>query len=246
VDFLLTATVPIVVMAYFGGLFWIASRERFLRRRRLLQLSSAYRLLDDLTPDEMEDLAAELFRMRGYVVTENRRPDLFDGGVDFELAKDRKTWLVQVKHWRNEVSVKEARELWGIVASESAAGAKLIGTSGFSPGAREFAEGKDFQLIDGNEFMKMTKEQFHGTAGTPASIEQPPNDGVLSQEFSRRLAGLPRPACRLCGKPMVLVTGLRDGSIAHQFWGCSSYPKCDGTRRFVFPYAPLSAEPGHR
>src|SRR5438105_12695714 len=103
----------------------------------------------------MADVAAELYSYQGYVITENKRPALPDGGVDFEVAQRGKTWLVQVKHWRQEVGVKEARELWGIVASERAAGGILIGTSGFSPMAREFAQGKDLTLVDGPQFVRL-------------------------------------------------------------------------------------------
>src|SRR5205807_8183266 len=80
IDVFLTALVPLVVVAFFGGLFWLSTRERLLRRRRLLQVSTAHQLLA-LMPDEMADVAAELYRLQGYVITENKRPDLPDGGV---------------------------------------------------------------------------------------------------------------------------------------------------------------------
>ncbi len=156
-DVVLKVLIPILLVTFFGGLFWLSSRDRLLRHRRLAQTSTAHRLMM-LMPDEMADIAAELYRMRGYAVTENKRPDLEDGGVDFEVSRDGKTWLVQVKHWRQEVTVKEARELWGIVASEGAAGGILIGTSGFTSPAWEFAEEKDLALIDGPEFLKLRSE----------------------------------------------------------------------------------------
>jgi hypothetical protein len=77
---------PLLLIVFFVGLFWVASRERLLRRRRLQQASSMYRLLG-LMPDDMADMATELFRLEGYLVTENKRPDEADGGVDFEIAK---------------------------------------------------------------------------------------------------------------------------------------------------------------
>ena len=176
-------------------------------------------------------MAAELYRLQGYAVTENKRPDLNDGGVDFDISKRGKTWLVQVKHWRQEVSVKEARELWGIVASEGAAGGILIGTSGFSPPAWEFAEGKDLSLIDGPRFLKLRSE----LPALKGSIEVPA-DVMVTVGFLRHFAGVHRPVCPKCGKPMVLVTRLEDTVVVHQFWGCKTYPTCDGTRRFAFPY----------
>ncbi len=231
-DIVLNVLIPVVLLPFFGGLFWLSSRDRLLRQRRLEQASTAQRLMA-LMPDEMADIAAEMYRLQGYGVTENKRPDLEDGGVDFEVAKGGKTWLVQVKHWRQEVTVKEARELWGIVASENAAGGILIGTSGFTSRAREFAEAKDLVLMDGPEFLKLR-------SGLP-TLERSADgaaDPMVSQGFVDHLAGVHRPACPNCRKPMVLVTRLEDAQVAHQFWGCSAYPACDGTRRFAFPYLP--------
>ena len=37
-------------------------------------------------------------------------------------------------------------------------------------------------------------------------------------------------ACPLCGKPMVLRTARKGGRAGSQFWGCSGYPECKGTR----------------
>jgi restriction system protein len=231
-NFLLTALIPIVVVLFSGGLFWLSSRERLLRRRRLSQVSTAYKLWA-LMPNEMEDIATELFRLQGYMVTENKRPDLADGGVDFEIVKQSKTWLVQVKHWRQEVTVREARELWGLVASEGAAGGVLIGTSGFSTTAREFADGKDLRLIDGAEFMRLRSQLSEMQHADPGDT-----DPLVSDGFERYLATLNRPACPTCGKPMILVTRLQDTVIAYQLWGCRTYPNCQGTRRFTFPYLP--------
>ena len=237
-DFLLIAVIPVVLVGFFGGLFWLSSRDRLLRQRRLAQVSTSHRLWL-LMPDEMADIAAELFRLQGYSVTENKRPDLADGGVDFEVSRQGKTRLVQVKHWRQEVPVNEARELWGIVASEGAAGGILIGTSGFSKGAREFAQGKDLALIDGPEFMRLRSRLPSSAPSVDVDA-----DPMVSEGFVAHLAALHRPACPKCGKPMVLVTRLEDGAIVRQFWGCKAYPDCDGSRRFAFPYTPQWT--GHR
>jgi restriction system protein len=228
----MTAAMALAVLLFSGGLFLLASRERLLRRRVLSRVTTAYKLLG-LMPDEMEDVATELFRLQGYMVTENKWPAEEDGGVDFEISKEGKTWLVQVKHWRQQVGVREARELWGLVASEGAAGAVLIGTSGFSEYTREFASGKDFRLIDGSEFMNLRSQlnEFHST-----QIDD--TDPLISEGFARYFATLKRPPCPICEKPMVLVTRLEDTAIAYQLWGCRSIPKCSGTRRFVFAYQP--------
>ena len=45
------------------------------------------------------------------------------------------------------------------------------------------------------------------------------------------------PNCPLCGKPMALRTARKGQRAGSQFWGCSGYPKCKGTR-------PLEASDG--
>jgi restriction system protein len=238
-NLVVTGLGPVLLVVFFGGLFWLSYRERLLRQRRLAQASTAHRLWA-LMPDEMADLGAELFRLQGYVVTENKRPDLADGGVDFEIAKHSKTWLVQVKHWRQEVGVREVRELWGIVASEGAAGGVLIGTSGFTAQGREFAASKDLKLIDGPEFLRLRSEVVTIPPGAASD-----RDPLVSEDFALHLGTLHRPTCPECGKPMVVVTRLEDTAIAYQLWGCKSYPACKGTRRFVFPFLPAAEQHGN-
>lgn len=38
------------------------------------------------------------------------------------------------------------------------------------------------------------------------------------------------PNCPLCGKPMALRTARKGPRAGSQFWGCSGYPECKGTR----------------
>ena len=41
----------------------------------------------------------------------------------------------------------------------------------------------------------------------------------------------PCPSCPLCGKPMVRRTTRKGVQTGSQFWGCTGYPECRGTRR---------------
>lgn len=45
-----------------------------------------------------------------------------------------------------------------------------------------------------------------------------------------RAAAEGAPACPQCGKPMLRRTIQRGSRQGQQFWGCSDYPKCNGTR----------------
>lgn len=59
------------------------------------------------------------------------------------------------------------------------------------------------------------------------------------QKQQERLAALAAaaPACPQCGKPMALRTARKGQRAGSQFWGCSGYPECKGTR-------PLEASDG--
>ena len=39
------------------------------------------------------------------------------------------------------------------------------------------------------------------------------------------------PACPICGKPMMLRTARKGPQAGSQFWGCSGYPECKGTKK---------------
>ena len=43
------------------------------------------------------------------------------------------------------------------------------------------------------------------------------------------------PACPQCGKPMALRTARKGPRTGSQFWGCSGYPECKGTRALDGP-----------
>jgi restriction system protein len=55
--------------------------------------------------------------------------------------------LVQCKAHRSYVSPGAVRDLYGTLLHEHADQAWLVTTSGFHPGAREFAKGKPMRLI---------------------------------------------------------------------------------------------------
>jgi four helix bundle suffix protein len=43
------------------------------------------------------------------------------------------------------------------------------------------------------------------------------------------------PVCPLCGKPMALRTARKGTHAGSQFWGCSGYPECKGTKNLDGP-----------
>lgn len=69
-------------------------------------------------------------------------------------------------------------------------------------------------------------------------LEEFKRDGGFTEALSmERLTALSSqsakqgaPECPLCGKPMIKRTIKRGAKAGKQFWGCSTYPQCQGTR----------------
>jgi restriction system protein len=161
---------------------------------------------------EFERLIAEFYRRTGATVASRGGPKA-DGGVDLMLKETSgQKLIVQCKHWKNRlVGVKPLRELWGVLGDEMADGAIFITSGSYSADALAFARGKKLDLIDGPRLRAMIAEVKRSRASTP-------------------LNGASSPVCPRCGSPMVLRTARRGANPGKQFWGCSTYPNCAGTR----------------
>lgn len=186
--------------------------RRFIDRRTFDAASDP----SGLTWSQFERLIGEFYRRKGASVTSRGGP-MADGGVDLNLTYPAgERLIVQCKHWRNRhVGVKPVRELWGVLDDEKADGAVFVTSGSFSADALAFARGKQLELIDGAKLRGMMAE----LKGTPpaAPVAEP------AQSASN-------PLCPRCQSPMVLRTAGRGANAGEQFWGCSMYPKCQGTR----------------
>ena len=140
-----------------------------------------------------------------------------DGGVDLSLTyPGGERLIVQCKHWKNRhVGVKPVRELWGVLDDEKADGAIFVTSGAFSADALAFARGKRLELIDGPKLRGMMAEMKRTPAATSVA-------GVALSPSA--------PLCPRCEAPMVLRTARRGANAGEQFWGCSTYPKCQATR----------------
>jgi restriction system protein len=181
-------------------------------RRFLLSRATGLPALRQMAWTDFELLVGEAYRRQGYAVKE-RGGRQADGGIDLELARGSERVIVQCKHWRNRlVPVQRVRELLGVVTAEGADRGILVATSGFTRDALSFAEGKPLELVYGEALAKLT-----GPSPGPAAA---------------RSSAAPdrQPGCPTCGKPMALRTARRGQKVGSQFWGCSAFPACRGTR----------------
>ena len=183
---------------------------RTKRNRLLLDVTQnpAADALDGMSWDEFELLVGEAFRRKGYAVTDTGGGGA-DGGVDLVLSKGGERFLVQCKQWKAfKVGVTVVRELYGVMAARGAAGGYVVTSGQFTAEARDFAAGRNINLIDGPALRAL----IGGVKPAPA-VKQ---SGV--------------PACPQCGSDMVRRTAKRGANVGGNFWGCSKYPACRGVR----------------
>jgi hypothetical protein len=74
------------------------------------------------------------------------------------LARGRERFLVQCKQRRaRQVSVSVMRELYGVMAAERVTGGYVV-TSGTTKDAKEFAAGRNIELIDGQALEALLRD----------------------------------------------------------------------------------------
>jgi restriction endonuclease/topoisomerase-like DNA binding C4 zinc finger protein len=175
--------------------------------------------LEDITWENFELLAGEIFRRKGFEVEISSGLGA-DGGKDLTLRRDGEMHLVQCKllSAENKVSVRAMREFYGLLVAENAKSGIFMTTGLFSRDTREFAEGKSIKLLGCAEIEKLM-----------ASVAHPGENLCIIRNWIDDFAAVAHvtdPDCPRCRKPMKL----RRGPTGRAFWGCSSFPHCRGKR----------------
>jgi len=184
-------------------------------RRKLLDQTQGLDAIRALSWRQFEHLVGEAYRRRGYEVQETGGGGA-DGGIDLVLFGREGKVLVQCKRWQaRQVGGEKVRELYGVVMSEQAERGILVTSGHYTKDAQAFAAGKPMDLIDGPELLKLV-ESVQQPSSTPA------DHSVAVPESA--------PLCPLCSSPMVLRTAKRGRNAGSQFYGCTKYPDCKGTR----------------
>lgn len=188
------------------------------RKGELLNKQTSIRSIKELPWKDFEFLVGEAYRRKGYNVREDIGAGP-DGGVDLTLTKGGKKYLVQCKNWKTKpVGVSVVRELFGVVTAENASGGIIVCSGGFTRDVVEFTRGKSIELVEGAELVRLI-----GDVQTRPKIEAVHTAPKLSTE----------PSCPTCGKPMVMRTAKRGKNAGNDFWGCSQFPGCHGTRNMT-------------
>ena len=77
--------------------------------------------------------------------------------------------------------------------------------------SQAFGAGRNIELIDGVRLQRMMQH-----VESPSALAGPPTEA--------------KPACPKCQSEMVLRTAQKGANAGKTFWGCSTYPQCNGTR----------------
>ena len=151
-----------------------------------------------------------------------------DGGVDLVLSRPGKNgaekFLVQCKQWRAlKVGVGVVHELYGVMAAKGATGGFVVTSGTFTNDAIDFASGRNVTLVDGPKLHGLIRQEKAASSGVPSRAAQ-------AQAISPVPGPDPGRACPTCSKPMVRRTAKRGVNAGGEFWGCTAYPVCRGTR----------------
>ncbi|MCM0082963.1 restriction endonuclease [Geomonas sp. Red32] len=211
----------------------IVSAISSLKQRKLyekVQSRPQVGALNELTWEEFESLVGEHFRRDGFTV-ERMGGNGPDGGIDLVLRRGGEKHLVQCKQWKAyKVGVQPVREFYGVMCAAGAAAGYFVTSGTFTDDAREFVHGLNLDLIDGLGLKKMI-----GPAKKRGAV--PENHGLTKNPEPRSpnppsiIPVASTPACQKCGAEMKKRIGRQGQNAGKEFWGCSTYPKCNGTRQ---------------
>jgi restriction system protein len=101
------------------------------------------------------------------------------------------------------------------MAAEGVAAGYVVTSGTFTRDAKEFASGRNIELIGGREIADLLRD---GRNASPSMIEMP--DAAFKPSA---------PVCPVCKSSMVLRTAKRGSRVGSSFWGCAQYPKCRQT-----------------
>ena len=201
---------PVGALVFFSFISLCSAFVRWKRGDRL-ESQTSIESIRSLSWQAFEGLVSEAYRRRGFSVEQSLAGGA-DGGVDLILRKDGEITVVQCKRWRTlAVGAPVIREQYGVMMHEKAHKV-IVGTSGhFTREAEDFAAGKPMQLVDGEQLLDLIR-------------------GVQTQPRKVVPASTQTITCPKCGGSMILRTAKRGSKAGKSFWGCSTYPACNGTR----------------
>lgn len=201
-------TIMFLLAALFAFIREVVNGKRFSTTNSMAEIRS-------LNWRQFESFVGVYFRKQGYSVIET--PEGPDNGVDLVLRKNGEKTYVQCKHWKtNQVDVEKIRALLGSMAAGGAHAGIFVTSGSYTQPARQLARECGIRLIDGNKLVSILEPRDQPMVCLTPHLQQEPDI----------------PLCPICHAAMVKRTARKGRNPGQQFWGCSEYPKCHGTRNF--------------
>lgn len=106
-----------------------------------------------LSGHQFEKEIASIYEAYGYEVRLTKGSG--DGGIDIFLINDGERYGVQCKNYHGAVGPAAVRDLYGAMRHEELDGGIFIASSGYTKGAKEFAEGKPIRLLKIEDILRI-------------------------------------------------------------------------------------------
>ncbi|WP_447746006.1 restriction endonuclease [Pseudomonas nicosulfuronedens] len=200
----------------------LARAERKKLHANVASARESGQTVEGISWREFELLVGETFRRKGFTVIEKGGSGP-DGGVDLVLHLGTDKYLVQCKQWKAiNVGVTVIREFFGVIAAEGAAGGFVVTSGRYTADAREFAKGRNIQLVDG--------QALKGWIANQSKV-------ISADSHANRAApifsGTSVPLCPVCNELMTIRIAKRGSNIGKKFWGCQKFPACRGIKEII-------------
>ena len=123
------------------------------------------------------------------------------------------------------------------MAAKGATGGFVVTSGRFTADAKDFAQGRNVELIDGPRLFAMIQKARQAQGQSASAQREAPSTAGISKlqasvsapEPSVAAKATSQPECPRCGATMALRTARQGANAGNAFWGCSTYPKCRGT-----------------
>ena len=179
---------------------------KIYQHRRLTK--SGINEIDNLSGEQFEERLEILFTKLGYkakrTVSGSTKPDF---SADLIIEKDGIKTAVQAKRWNQSVGEQVINDIYSAIPMYNCQFGMVVTNNYYTKMAKEKAKKLNITLWDRNDLinniLKSQKETY-----SPQLLPATEN-----------------PLCPKCNSPMVKRTGKYG-----EFWGCTRFPSCDGTR----------------
>lgn len=134
-------------------------RIRELERIRGARFRTRDYLLS-LSPEEFENVVAELFRKLGHAVKQTARTG--DRGRDAITEKEGRKYVVECKRYAPDKSLgrPHLQKLFAAMSEERAAGAFLVTTAKFARTGSEYAQKNRIELVDLDHLLALMRQAY--------------------------------------------------------------------------------------